>query len=177
MLAFRSICPRWRTSPPSLPSIVDVRCASRSTMKKREKQRAAQLYRNERQAAANKLQKWANLHPAAKMKRVISLCGHWFGKNNLPNDAFIVNTMVEHDGWMPLHTLLSFPRIEFVNRGSPACELIESALVWRMNAQTHSLFPKSSRRRVVELFCVCRQLMLPDAVVLKKLLPLAIDRW
>ena len=81
-------------------------------MKKREKQRAAQLYRNERQAAANKLQKWANLHPAAKMKRVISLCSHWFGKNNLPNDAFIVNTMVQHHGWMPLHTLLSFPRMQ-----------------------------------------------------------------
>ena len=93
---------RWpevvsRPPLPTLPSANGVRWASRATKKQRERQQPS---------------RWMNLAKPAKMKRVLSLCDFWFGKQNLPRDHFIVNTMSQHDGWMPVHVLLSFPKME-----------------------------------------------------------------
>lgn len=86
--------------------------ASRATRKKRERERNWQLRKNAMQAEAKKQARMKNLAEPAKMKRVLSYCAHWFGKQNLPDDAFIQETLVKHDGWFPVHTLLTFPKMQ-----------------------------------------------------------------
>ena len=75
--------------------------------------------------------------------------------------------------WLKSEKLREFPAIaSFTNRESPACRLIESALVWSRDAA--GLFPVSCRRRAREL------LLIPwpfrCSLVTEGLLPFAIDR-
>jgi len=51
-----------------------------------------------------------NLHPAAKWKRILSACNFWFSRGNLYSDAFLRDTLKQHNGWMPIATLLTFPK-------------------------------------------------------------------
>ena len=46
------------------------------------------------------------------MQHVVHARAVWFGKQNLPHDRFILDTMAAHDGWMPLKALLSFPKMK-----------------------------------------------------------------
>ena len=86
-------------------------------------------------------------------------------------------TVDEARAWLRSERLRDFPRITFVPRDSPACFLIDSALVW--SVESHVLFPDSCRRRVRELlYFNWRTLKLTDfSVVLEELLPFVIDRW
>ena len=72
--------------------------------------------------------------------------------------------------------LRGFPQVAFVGHGSPACELIEPALVW--GADVAALFPATCRRRAQELFFIpWEKNGLPRALILTRLLPFVIDRW
>uniref|UniRef100_A0A7S4J1T0 HTH La-type RNA-binding domain-containing protein n=1 Tax=Odontella aurita TaxID=265563 RepID=A0A7S4J1T0_9STRA len=53
-----------------------------------------------------------NLHPAAKMKRVISACDYWFSDGNLMGDSFLQQELRDYEGWVRLSTLLDFPKLE-----------------------------------------------------------------
>ena len=82
-------------------------------------------------------------------------------------------TVEEARFWLKSEKLREFPAIaSFTNRESPACRLIESALVWSRDAA--GLFPVSCRRRAREL------LLIPwpfrCSLVTEGLLPFAIDR-
>ena len=54
-------------------------------------------------------------------------------------------TIEEARYWLQTEKLRNFPRTAFLNRGSDACNLIESGLVW--SAETAALFPGSCRQR------------------------------
>jgi len=88
------------------------RLASKTTKRERERQRNAQLARNAAQAAAKKLGRWKHLAEPAKHKRVLSLCDHWFSAREMPDDSFILDSMSQCDGWMPIEKLLTFPRMQ-----------------------------------------------------------------
>ena len=90
-----------------------VRCANAATKKKREKQRQQQLRFNERKARERKLKRWNGLAKPAKFKRVLSLVDYWFGKSNLPTDGFIQVALQTGQGWMPLATLQTFPKLQY----------------------------------------------------------------
>ena len=82
----------------------------------------------------------------------------------------------EARGWLRSERLRSFPRIAFVHHQSPACNLIEPALVWSRDAA--ALFPESCRRRAQDLlFIQWQQKELPRSLIMKMLLPFLIDRW
>ena len=86
-------------------------------------------------------------------------------------------TVDEARCWLRSERLCSFPRIAFFeHHQSPACSLIEPALVWSKDAA--ALFPASCRRRARELlFIPWEEKVLPHSLIVKKLLPFLIDRW
>ena len=67
-------------------------------------------WENERIA---KLRRQNNLHPAAKMKRVLSAADFWFSEGNLANDAFLREQLLAHNGYIPLTVLLTFPKFQY----------------------------------------------------------------
>ena len=74
--------------------------------------------------------------------------------------------------------LRSFPRINFMNRGTDACRLVDSALVWSVEAA--QLFPASCRQRARELILIRwreKGLSLSPKFVVAMILPFAIDRY
>ena len=78
--------------------------------------------------------------------------------------------------WLRSERLRGFPQVAFVGHGSPACDLIEPALVW--GEDVAALFPASCRRRARELvFIPWEQTGFPRALILTLLLPFVIDRW
>ena len=85
-------------------------------------------------------------------------------------------TVHEARRWLQTEKLRKFPRIAFLNRGSDACNLIESGLVW--SAGTAALFPGSCRRRAREITLIRWQdKRLPHKIVAAHFLPFVIDRW
>lgn len=75
---------------------------------KRQRERQAEF--NFRQERRKKLMRQKNLHPAAKWKRILSACNFWFSRGNLYSDTFLRDTLKQHNGWMPIETLLTFPK-------------------------------------------------------------------
>jgi hypothetical protein len=69
--------------------------------------------------------------------------------------------------------LRDFPPIPaFVNHGTPACELIESGLVW--SSGVAELFPRSCRRRARELLFI--RWPLPSSVLVRQVIPFVVGR-
>jgi 3'-5' exonuclease len=58
----------------------------------------------------NELRAKKNLHPASQWKRILSACDFWFSKKNLESDSLMRKTLLRHKGWIPLCTLLTFPK-------------------------------------------------------------------
>ena len=78
--------------------------------------------------------------------------------------------------WLRSEKLRDFPRFDFLHRGSPACDLIELALVW--NKDVAPLFPASCRQRARELLLIpWQEKGMPISMVTEILIPYAIDRW
>ncbi len=65
----------------------------------------------EREQRLKKL-KWSRLAVPAKHKRVLSLCDFWFGKVNMVSDAYILESLCLHNGWMPVANLMTFPKMQ-----------------------------------------------------------------
>ena len=85
-------------------------------------------------------------------------------------------TVDEARSWLCNERLRDFPQIAFVNRGSPACNLIDSALVWSVDAA--ALFPATCRRRARELLFILWNVKgLKRSLIVHGLLPFLIDRW
>ena len=85
-------------------------------------------------------------------------------------------TLHEARSWLQSERLRRFPRFEFEHRGTDACDLIESALVWHLT--TADLFPKSSRQCVRSILSIpwsSKRLTTNHIVYL--ILPFVIDRW
>jgi len=80
--------------------------------KKRSKAKQRQIHReaNERRHRYHKLKRKKSLHPAAKWKRILSACDFWFSRNNLSTDIFLRATLQQHNGYIPISTLLTFPK-------------------------------------------------------------------
>merc|ERR1711937_933066 len=74
-------------------------------------------------------------------------------------------TVDEARSWLRSERLRGFPGISFVHRDSPARNVIETALVWSVDAA--ALFPASCRRRARELHLIqWEQKGLPRSVIL-----------
>lgn len=85
-------------------------------------------------------------------------------------------TAEEARSWLRSEKLRDFPRFDFLHRGSPACDLIELALVWNRGAA--SLFPASCRQRARELLLIpWQEKGMPISMVTEILIPYVIDRW
>ena len=86
-------------------------------------------------------------------------------------------TVGEARCWLQSERLRSFPRIVFQHHQSPACDVIEPALVWSRDAA--ALFPASCRRRARELLFIPweKEFGLPFNLIMESLLPFLIDRW
>jgi hypothetical protein len=54
-----------------------------------------------------------DLHHAAKRERVLSACDFWWSKGYLKVDEFMRKTLLDHAGWMPIYTLLTFPKFQY----------------------------------------------------------------
>jgi hypothetical protein len=118
----------WRSHPLALQQHhpTNVRCFSKSWNKKKRKRvhsknkqkRKHDDYdesvddsyfkrqQKRKQISMNKL------HPAAKWKRVLSACDYWWSKGNLKEDEYMRETLLNHAGWMPISTLLTFPKLQ-----------------------------------------------------------------
>jgi hypothetical protein len=66
--------------------------------RKRESEKAKR--RNEWLAREQKLKRQKNLHPAAKMKRVLSATDYWFSDVNLRTDAHLQGQLHLHKGYV-----------------------------------------------------------------------------
>ena len=78
--------------------------------------------------------------------------------------------------WLRSERLRKFPRFDFIHRGSPAGDLIETALVWSPDAAP--LFPASCRQRARELlFIPWQEKGITTSMVTEILIPYVIDRW
>jgi ankyrin repeat protein len=85
-------------------------------------------------------------------------------------------TVEEARSWLRSEKLRDFSQGTFVNRGSPACACIESALLWSNDAA--DLFPASCRRRAKELILIpWRQKQLSHKIFATMILPFVIDRY
>ena len=65
-----------------------------------------------RAARVHELKRKALLAEPAKRQRVLTKCDYWLGRDNLPQDRFILDQLTAHDGWMPVHALLQFPTLQ-----------------------------------------------------------------
>jgi FOG: Ankyrin repeat len=80
-------------------------------------------------------------------------------------------TVDEARCWLRSERLRGFPQVAFVGHGSPACDLIEPALVW--GEDVAALFPASCRRRARDLvFILWEQTGFPRALISTLLLRL-----
>jgi 3'-5' exonuclease len=70
-----------------------------------ERERKADLRREAKQKRG--------LHKAGKWKRILSACDYWFSKTNLATDDFMRATLKRYRGWMPIKTLLTFPKFQY----------------------------------------------------------------
>jgi La domain/3'-5' exonuclease len=77
---------------------------SRKARKNKEKEA------NERRQQYLRARGKRNLHPASKWKRILSACDFWFSRGNLLTDEFMRETLKRHHGWIPIKTLLTFPK-------------------------------------------------------------------
>ena len=84
-------------------------------------------------------------------------------------------TVDEARSWLCSERLRDFPQIAFVHRGSPACNLIEPALVWSVDAA--ALFPVACRRRARELLFILWKVEGLERSLIVTVLPFLIDRW
>ncbi len=78
--------------------------------RKRESEKAKR--RNEWLAREKKLKRQKNLHPAAKMKRILSATDYWFSHVNLMTDHYVKEQLYWHKGYIPLVQLLTFPKFK-----------------------------------------------------------------
>ena len=68
-----------------------------------------------------------NLHPAAKMKRILSACDFWFSPGNLGDDYFMQSELQDYQGYARISTLASFPKLEgWADDVSLVCEALET---------------------------------------------------
>lgn len=65
-----------------------------------------------------------NLHPAAKMKRVLSACDYWFSDENLRSDRFLRREIRDFRGYVRISAIATFPKL----RGWTDGEIILKAL-------------------------------------------------
>ena len=87
-----------------------------SKKRKKVKQKARQKRKNERRKWYSedqaRIKRMKNLHPAAKMKRIISACDFWFSNGNLSQDSFFLDELRDYQGWVRVSTLADFPKLE-----------------------------------------------------------------
>eukprot|EP00977_Amphora_coffeiformis_P005498 scaffold1168_cov167-Amphora_coffeaeformis.AAC.31 len=85
--------------------------------KQKRKKKGSEKYHREHNNREHdrivKLKRQRHLHPAAKMKRVLSAADFWFSKGNLEKDTFMREQLLAHKGYIPLTVLLTFPRFEY----------------------------------------------------------------
>jgi tRNA-dihydrouridine synthase A len=86
------------------------KAARKAARRKREQREREARFHKDRIA---KLRRQKNLHPAAKMKRVLSAADWWFSSANLPNDSFMKEQLRLHEGYIPLSVLLTFPKFHY----------------------------------------------------------------
>lgn len=81
---------------------------SKKARKRRDKERNE--IRKERRERYQKLMRQKNLHPAAKMKRILSATDFWFSQTNLKDDYHLQNQLRLYKGYIPFTDLLEFPK-------------------------------------------------------------------
>lgn len=81
---------------------------SKKARKRREKERNE--YRKAARERERKLKRKKNLHPAAKMKRILSATDYWFSRSNLQHDHYLKEQLHLHKGYIPFKALLTFPK-------------------------------------------------------------------
>ena len=87
---------------------------SKAERKRRQRKREEEdRDRRFRQEKIKKLKRQRNLHPAAKMKRVLSASDYWFSRTNLITDFFMREQLKLYDGYIPLSVLLTFPKFQY----------------------------------------------------------------
>ncbi len=55
----------------------------------------------------------------ARPSRLLRQLEYYFGDYNLPRDRFMLETMEEHGGWIPLRVMMTFPRLRDISGGDP----------------------------------------------------------
>lgn len=81
-----------------------------SSKERRKRESEAARRRNDRRGRDENLKRKRGLHPAAKWKRVLSQCDYWFSEANLRGDAFLRDELKQRGGWVPIASLLAFPK-------------------------------------------------------------------
>jgi 3'-5' exonuclease/La domain len=72
-----------------------------------------------------------SLHKAGKWKRILSACDYWFSKTNLATDDFMRATLKRYRGWMPIKTLLTFPKLQYWTDAQLLLEAFNSSAAGR----------------------------------------------
>ncbi len=52
-----------------------------------------------------------------QLDQIVRQLEYYFGDYNLPKDRFMQDTMDDHDGWIPLKVLMTFPRLRNLSDG------------------------------------------------------------
>ena len=85
--------------------------SKQSKAKKKARQRDQQLRYNDRQNRRTETGRQNNLHPAAKMKRILSACDFWFSDGHLRRDVFLTRELNDFGGWARIGTLANFDKL------------------------------------------------------------------
>lgn len=83
-----------------------------SRVARRKKEKESTIEANQRREKYQRAVRKRKLHPAAKWKRILSACDFWFSRANLMEDEFIREKLKRFQGWIPLKTLLTFPKFQ-----------------------------------------------------------------
>ena len=80
----------------------------RRSKKRRKVESSRQTSDNHRNLEKKRFQ---GLHPAAQWKRILGTCDYWWSPTNLRHDDFLTKGLRQHEGWFPVPSLLTFPKL------------------------------------------------------------------
>ena len=97
---------------PTTTTIHKVWKRSKSNKRKRKKQAEKQRRQNQWRKDQTKKKRMKGLHPAAKMKRILSYCDNLFHKGNIAMDPFYSEELVDYHGHVRISVLASERKLE-----------------------------------------------------------------
>ena len=118
---------------------------------------------------------WGSVAELAETADVQRILGRTHGYVN-PVQYSEYLSLQEATAWLRSEMLRDFPPVAFTHRGTPACDRIQSALVWSVDAA--ALFPAVCRQRARELlFILWKEERLEHSLIVTGVLPFLVDRW